>query len=211
MKKILLLGDSIRIGYDKHVKHAFEDVAEVYYPEENCRFTTYLMRALNGYRKKLGITELDLIHWNVGLWDSLIRQDGKPLVPMEAYRENIDRLCNIFKAVFPGARMIFATSTPVQEALYGDFKRYNRDIEEYNAAAVAIVKCHGGEINDLYSLLKEAPSVYHSDATHYYTREGTELITNQVIASIENALGIKGKAIDYDALFEKTTEIVGFS
>ena len=35
MKKILLLVDSIRKGYDKYVKIAFGGVAEVYFPEEN--------------------------------------------------------------------------------------------------------------------------------------------------------------------------------
>lgn len=209
MKKIFLLGDSIRAGYDKYIKRSLVNVAEVYYPEENCRFTTYLMRALNGYRKKLGITELDLIHWNVGLWDNLVMQDGKNLVSIDTYGENIDRLCNIFKTVFPGAKMIFATSTPVQEELYGDFKRYNRDIEAYNEVAVKIVKSYGGEINDLYKLLEGAPSSYHSDATHYYTREATELITNQVLNSIENTLGIKGQRLDFDALFEEEKNIVG--
>lgn len=38
MKKILILGDSIRQGYDKYVKMSFQDVAEVYYPGDNCRF-----------------------------------------------------------------------------------------------------------------------------------------------------------------------------
>ena len=209
MKKILLLGDSIRIGYDKHIKKSLEKVAEVYYPEENCRFTTYLMRALNGYRKKLGITELDLIHWNVGLWDNLVMQDGKNLVAIDTYGENIDRLCDIFKNVFRGVKMIFATSTPVQEELYGDFKRYNKDIEAYNKVAVEVVKSHGGEINDLYELLKDTPSSYHSDATHYYTRQATELITNQVLACIEKALGIKGEILDFDSLFEEEKNIVG--
>lgn len=34
MKKVLLIGDSIRMGYDTYTKMTFEDVAEVYYPEE---------------------------------------------------------------------------------------------------------------------------------------------------------------------------------
>ena len=36
MKKILIIGDSIRKGYSKYVKVAFQDVAEVYYPDDNC-------------------------------------------------------------------------------------------------------------------------------------------------------------------------------
>ncbi len=39
MKKVLLIGDSIRMGYDKYVKDALNEVAEVYYPTENCRFS----------------------------------------------------------------------------------------------------------------------------------------------------------------------------
>ena len=31
MKRILLLGDSIRMGYDKYVRLAFKDIAEVVY------------------------------------------------------------------------------------------------------------------------------------------------------------------------------------
>ena len=47
MKKIILIGDSIRQGYDKYVKMAFEGVAEVYYPTDNCRFTTYILRHIS--------------------------------------------------------------------------------------------------------------------------------------------------------------------
>ena len=43
MKKIVLIGDSIRMGYDKYVKDALSGVAEVYYPEENCKFAEYVL------------------------------------------------------------------------------------------------------------------------------------------------------------------------
>ena len=36
MKKVVILGDSIRMGYDKYVKEALKDVAAVYYPKDNC-------------------------------------------------------------------------------------------------------------------------------------------------------------------------------
>ena len=44
MKKIVLLGDSTRMGYDKYVKESLETSAEVFYPEENCRFAEYILR-----------------------------------------------------------------------------------------------------------------------------------------------------------------------
>ena len=32
------------MGYDKYVKEALAGAAEVYYPEENCRFAEYVLR-----------------------------------------------------------------------------------------------------------------------------------------------------------------------
>lgn len=211
MKKILLLGDSIRLGYDKYVKMAFEDVAEVYYPAENSRFVMYVYRRLHEWKDELKCgDDVDVVHWNTGLWDDLILMDGKHLTPVEIYKEYVDRTCNMIKILFPKAKIIFATSTPVREELFtGACKRFNKDTEEYNRVAVEVVKSYGGEINDLYSLAKAAPVEYHSDLTHYYTKEGTRLLTNQVVKCLEESLGIKGKALDYDALFADTKDILG--
>ena len=211
MKKILLLGDSIRLGYDKYVKMALKDVAEVYYPEENCRFVMYLFRRLHEWKNELECgDDIDVVHWNAGLWDDLILLDGKYLTSIELYKEYVDRTCGMIKILFPNAKIIFATSTPVQEELFtGECKRFNKDTEEYNRVAIEIVKKHGGEINDLYSLAKNAPAEYHSDLTHYYTKEGTRLLTNQVLTCLEEALGVKGKTLDYDALFAETENVLG--
>ena len=54
-----------------------------------------------------------------------------------------------------------------------------------------------------------APVEYHSDLTHYYTKEGTRIITNQVIEHIEKALDIKAEPLDYDALFDKKDDAEG--
>ncbi len=210
MKKILLVGDSIRKGYDTYTKMAFENSAEVYFPEDNCRFTGYIIRHLHNWKNELGLSDdVDLVHWNAGLWDDLVMLDGKHHTSIELYKENIERICNIIKILFPHSKMIFATSTPVQEELFTVYKRYNKDTESYNAAAIEIVKKHDGEINDLYTLMKNAPVEYHSDLAHYYTKEGTKLITDQVVNCIEKALGIKGVALDYNKLFVKEEEVIG--
>ena len=150
-----------------------------------------------------------MVHWNAGLWDDLVMFDDKHLVSLEVYKENIERICNIIKILFPNAKMIFATSTPVQEELFTVCKRYNNDTEIYNLAACEIVKKHGGEINDLYTLMKNAPIEYHSDLTHYYTKEGTKLITSQVVNCIGKSLEIKANDLDYEKLFAKEENVVG--
>ncbi len=49
-KKVLLIGDSIRMGYDKYVKNYLADSCEVYYPKDNCRFAQYTLRHLSDWK-----------------------------------------------------------------------------------------------------------------------------------------------------------------
>ena len=205
----MLIGDSIRMGYDKYVKMAFEDVADVLYPNENCRFASYVLRYLNMWKNSMELDDVDVVHWNAGLWDTLRMIDGKVHTPIDAYREYIDRICDCMPHYFPDAKFIFATSTPVQEHLFGELKRYNKDVEAYNQVAIETVSKHGHSINDLYSVVKDMPVEYYSDLTHLYTKKGTELLTRKVTRAIEKVLPVKAKELDYDKLFADTDNIVG--
>lgn len=210
MKKILLIGDSIRQGYDKYIKMMFDGVAEVYYPAENCRFSTYIVRSLHEWKDKLACgDDVDLIHWNAGLWDDLRLLDGEPLVTLEDYARNVERIYSLMELLFPKAKIIFATSTPVQEELFTTCKRYNAETERYNAEAVRISLAHGASINDLYATVKDMPKSYYSDLTHLYTKDGTALVTEQVRRSIESVLAIKGADLDYEELFSKKRDVLG--
>ena len=210
MKKILLLGDSIRMGYDSYVKLALEGEAEVCYPSDNCRFTTFMIRNIHEWKGQLGCDNgVDLVHFNVGLWDCLHMPDGEALVSIDQYRVNLERIIRMLKSDFPSAKIIFATSTPVIERLFGICKRYNNEIEEYNAVARELMAANGIEVNDLYALLKDKPESYHSDLTHFYTKIATKEITEQVLSYIDAALGTTAKKLDYDALFGETDNAIG--
>lgn len=207
MKKVLLIGDSIRQGYEHYVKMAFDGIAKIYSPQENCRFSTYIIRNLLDWKNELKCgDDVDLVHWNAGLWDDLILTDGKPLIHLEQYAENIDRISSMLTNLFPKAKVIFATSTPVCEEKFITYKRYNKDTEAYNKAACETVLKHGAVVNDLYALLKDVPEEYHSDLTHFNTKEATEIICKQVISYIEKSLDIKAKNLDYNAVFHCTTK-----
>lgn len=209
MKKILLLGDSIREGYDVYVKKAFSGLYDVVYPSENCRFSSYIIRNLADRADALGCDgDTALVHRNAGLWDDLTLFDGLRHTRPEIYEENIDRIDKMLRLLFPKAIFIFATSTPVQENLFEKrrHKRYNRDTVLYNEIAVRTLAPRGVIINDLYTLLKDAPSEYHSDLTHYYTKEGTRLISDRVIGVIADALSAKPTPLDYDTLCGKSKE-----
>lgn len=53
IKKVMLFGGPIRMGYDEYVKMAFEGIAEVYYPGENGRFAAYTLRNLSEWERLL--------------------------------------------------------------------------------------------------------------------------------------------------------------
>ena len=192
MKKIFLIGDSIRCGYDAYVKESMANVAEVYYPAENCRFASYILRNVHYWKDDLHIDHADAVHWNVGLWDTLRIYGDEPLTKPDVYADYIERITKRLQFLFPEAKIIFATSTPViEEGFIQDFEyRYNRDVEEYNRLACQVCAQYGCLVNDLYGLLKDAPQTLHSDQTHYYTAEGTALIGGQVNHVLCEALGI---------------------
>lgn len=185
MKNILLIGDSIRAGYDKAVRKTLEGKANVYFPEDNCRFASYVLRYVHEYAALIEAGAPDIIHWNAGLWDCLRLFGEEPHTPVEVYAYYIDRICRRIKKLFPEAAVIFATSTQVQsELMADDFKRYNEEIERYNEAAVAVVKKYGFAVNDLYAVSASLPAEAHSDPVHYYTAMGTEAFANQVLSCL---------------------------
>ena len=211
MKKILLIGDSIRVGYDKYVQMAFDGVAQVYYPDVNCRFAAYIMRHLPDWKKTTGCgDDVDAVYWNAGLWDDLVMVDDQCLTPVEIYEYYIDRICKSIRILFPSAKMIFATSTAVIEAIDPKLKkRTNENTRRYNAAAAKIVESHSGLVDDLFALTQNVPENYHSDQTHYYTPEGTELLAAHVVETLENVLSIQGKQLEYKQLFVQAQNVIG--
>lgn len=192
MKKVLLLGDQIRVGYQRYVEMALfrtDDETEVYFSENHDMMSTYLLRWLPTWKERLKLDEkVDLVHFNAGLWDCKIMEDGKPLVPITEYKKNIERLCKMIKRLFPETKIVFATTTPVSEACTN---RYNKDIEEYNKVAAEIVKNNGGAINDLYALMKNAAKDCYSDAVNFRTKEGSEILATGVAEFIASQLEVK--------------------
>lgn len=202
MKNVLLVGDSIRMGYDKALKKTLEGKANVYFPAENCRFASYVLRYIHEYKNLAENADIDVLHWNAGLWDCLRLFEEEPHTPKDVYAYYIERICIRIKKQFPNAKVIFATSTMVlSEQMDKNFKRYNEEIAEYNEIAVGVVKKYGFEVNDLFSVSAKLDESAHSDPVHYYTPAGTEAFTNQVLSCIVPALGIDEEIVYKEELY----------
>ena len=151
MKQILLLGDSIRMQYQKAVGERLADIAEVSGPEENGRWSGYTLNSLRFWFPQLPTP--DLVHWNCGLWDmGDDYHEGRHFYPPELYEETCHRICRILRQLTgkPDLPIVIATTTPTMQ---GDHK----DILLYNDILKKVAKEENAEVNDLYALI--APSL----------------------------------------------------
>ena len=195
MKKIILFGDSIRLGYQQFVKDSFDGVAKVYYPQSNGAFAQNMLRYLNIWKTEENLPEdATVVHWNAGAWDVLRIMGDDTLTSPEYYGELLVRIEKRLRLLFPNSVQIFATTTFGVEKLYTPpYQRYNKDIEQFNQIAVDKLFPLGVKINDLSVLTKNlsADSPCRSDLTHFNTAEGIKLLGGQVVGSICSAIGIK--------------------
>lgn len=104
MKTVFLMGDSIRMGYDRYVRDALVDEAAVYYPSENCRFAQYTLRNAHEWIEKDCQPErVDVVHWNAGLWDVLRLFGDEPLTPIGQYASLLERIVLRLRKLCPNA------------------------------------------------------------------------------------------------------------
>ena len=69
-KNIFLIGDSIREGYCALTREALSDLAEVFYVNDNCRNTQYVITNLNNWANLFSDPDrVDLVQFNCGHWD----------------------------------------------------------------------------------------------------------------------------------------------
>ena len=181
MKKVSLLGDSIRlIGYGTKVPKLLGKEYKVFQPELNCRFVKNTLRMLFDYKEQLA--ECEIIHWNNGLWDTArLFDDGKPFTSEEEYLENMLRVARLLKEITPN--VIFATTTPVREEAPNN---KNADIDRYNEILVPKLVEMGFVINDLNSLVKPiVDKCIRNDDMIHLTKEGIDVCAKQVVEYIK--------------------------
>ncbi len=180
MKKVILLGDSIRLmGYGAHVPALLGEGYTVWQPEDNCRFAAYTLRMLFDY--KTAFEGADIIHWNNGLWDTCNLFGDGAFTPIEVYTEQLKRIAGILKIYAPGATIIFATTTVPDPDMCGH--TWER-IQRYNAAATAALEPLGVIINDLYPLVAgHIEDMVGEDHIHL-TEVGGRIVAEQVARMI---------------------------
>jgi lysophospholipase L1-like esterase len=190
-KKILLLGDSIRMGYQPYVQDLLRDEAEVWGPDENCAYALYTATRLQAWLKQFGVP--DLVHWNNGLHDLGYNSRRGPVqFSTGDYVSNLEEILKQLQAT--GAKIIWATTTPVSkipaQIPYWSFD--NEDIKKYNAAASEFAMRRNLIINDLYALLNGQEQYFSEDRIHL-NPEGLNVLAQQVASVLRSNLTFENK------------------
>ena len=181
MKKLTLLGDSIRlIGYGTKVPEMLKDEFEIYQPEDNCRFSKYTLRYV-AHEWAANIEGSDIVHWNNGLWDMCDLGDG-PFCTKEEYAQTLVRIAKLLKQ--KSKIVIFATTTAVAHDNPHDD---NDRIIEYNNYVVPILKEMGILINDLHGVVYPNIDQYICDDKIHLSPAGIDACAEQVVKTIREA------------------------
>lgn len=180
LPRVLLIGDSISIGYTLPVRAALAGKANVHRPAANCGPTTVGLKQIDAW---LGTGKWDVIHFNWGLHD-LKFIDGKRQVPLDEYRKNLTQLVARLKQT--GAKLIWCSTTPVPEGCVPP--RTNEDVIAYNAAARQIMDDRGIAVDDLYGFALPQLEKIQLPANVHFKPEGSKTLAQQVAQSILKAL-----------------------
>ncbi|MEZ6131527.1 MAG: SGNH/GDSL hydrolase family protein [Planctomycetaceae bacterium] len=192
LPRVLLIGDSISIGYTVPVRELLKGKANVHRPLTNCGPTTTGLAQIDNW---LGDGKWDVIHFNWGLHDLKYQKpngtgladpraaDSVQQVPPEQYDANLRKLVARLKQT--GAKLIWRSTTPVPEGSAG---RVVGDAKKYNAIAAKIMAENNIPTDDQYAFCMTCLEKIQRPANVHFTEEGSRELAKQTAAAIEKAL-----------------------
>ena len=183
LPRVLLLGDSISMGYTLPVREQLQGRANVHRAPENCSSTGH---GLSRIERWLGTGKWDVIHFNFGIHDAKLPPEGVRHAPPAIYEENLRRLVQRLRAT--GAKLIWATTTPIPlGGVLAPDRRFG-DLAPHHAAARRVMEANGVAINDLNAAVTPHLARYLKPGDLHYTTEGSQFLAGHVARSIERLL-----------------------
>jgi acyl-CoA thioesterase-1 len=200
LPNVLILGDSISIGYTRQVRELLKGKANVFRP-----LSPNGANAMNCQGTTLGLTQIDswlvgrnwaVVHFNWGLHDlkhvteaGTSNNSSEPTDPYQAtveeYTHNMEALVGKLKATH--AQLIFATTTPVVPESSGPFREVDAP-GRYNDAALKIMKTNDIAVNDLFAFCEPQLEKMQLPKNVHFKPAGSAALAKQVAAAIETAL-----------------------
>ncbi len=191
--RVLIIGDSISMGYTPFVQTILADDAEVLHNPGNAESTR---RGVARIDEWLGEIPWDVIVFNHGLHDLKFVDDnfintsdpekGRRQVSVEDYEANLERIVARLRET--SATLLFATTTPYPDLPEGPV-RYAADVDLYNAAALRVMRRHDIAVIDLHGVVHKRLDEFQQPNNVHFTREGSMFLAEHVAADVRRALG----------------------
>ncbi|MFK7779426.1 MAG: SGNH/GDSL hydrolase family protein, partial [Gimesia sp.] len=176
LPRVLLIGDSISIGYTEIVRKKLAGKANVLRIPENGGASSKGVERLSQW---LSLQKWDVIHFNWGLHDAFRH------ISLDQYKVNLKAIVETLKST--DAKLIWANSTPIPEdnpwgAVAGVEKKYN-------SAARLIMLDNGIMINDLHTCIASDFTKYNvKPGDVHFKSSGSVLLGTQVSDQIRACL-----------------------
>ncbi|MFH1568696.1 MAG: GDSL-type esterase/lipase family protein [Gemmatimonadota bacterium] len=187
--QVILIGDSIRLGYQEAARAALAGRAEVWGPEQNGGDSANVRQHLEAWALSRPAA---VVHLNCGLHD-LKRPFGADAnqVPLAAYEENLRDIFGRLAQACPG-RVAWATTTPVDEDRHHRTKGFDRlaaDLAAYNVVALRLAAEYRVPVDDLHGAVTAAGpgGLLAADGVHFLA-PGYELLGRTVAAFLQRWL-----------------------
>jgi acyl-CoA thioesterase-1 len=189
LPRVLLIGDSISMGYTIPVRELLKGKANVLRVPGNAGDTA---RGITNLDQWLGGKKWDVIHFNFGLHDlkyldasgKYVSPDqGKQVALLPQYEANLRQIVERLKKT--NAKLVWASTTPVPEGTLG---RVKDDELKYNEVALRVMKEYGVPIDDLHAVVTSGPPDMQLPKNVHFTKEGYQRLAQSVVASINAGL-----------------------
>lgn len=185
LPRVLLIGDSISMGYTLPVRRLLEGKANVHRIPQNGGPTR---NGVANIGKWLGDGKWDVIHFNWGIHDLRIMEDGKRQVEPADYEKNLRLLVERMRAT--GAKLVWATTTPIPDGDLSPPRRFG-EVKPYNEIAKRVMTENGVGIDDLNAAVTPRLAELQNPRDVHFKAEGSEFLARKVAESIAAALGAR--------------------
>jgi hypothetical protein len=203
LPRVLVIGDSISMNYHEAAKSALAGTANYHRNEGNCFSTEHGVRNiglwLGNYREKGA--HWDVIQFNHGLhdlkqpYDAATDKWGDYAVSLADYKANLEKEIAILRRT--GAKLIWCSTTPVQNDNKGPYARRKGASAEFNTAALEVIRLHPDIlITDLHAVVDGSPVFDEwrkQNDVHFYQKEERKILGESVATTIRKALEKPGK------------------